>query len=235
MTQAVRKDDASAFTLLELILVVAVIGILATLTFVVSDSSIKKAKVVECSARLRSLGQAILTYSADHGSELPRSWHSAGAHREPGWAASIAPYLGISQYEIVTNWSSVFNKYYRSPGDKVRDPYTYSYAMNVHFELDPSGDDYYGSPATWRKLPQIPSPGKTILLAQTRPVQFGDHLMCHQWSNLQAAQNALNHTIWNGKSHYLFVDGHVSLLAIEEVFLPDNDVDLWNPAKAGRK
>ncbi len=226
---------SSGFTLLELLVVMALIATLFTLSITIAGQAAEKSTAAKCNATLRTLGQGILLYATDHKLELPRSWHSAGAHNEPGWAVSIAPYLNIPQSEIDTNWTAVFNKYFRSPSDKTRDPYTYSYAMNVHFELDPNGDDYFGNPSTWRRLPQIPFPSKTVLLGQTRPVPFGDHLMCHQWSTRKAAENALNHAAYNGKSHYLFADGHVSLLTLDDVFSPANGIDLWNPAKAGKK
>jgi prepilin-type processing-associated H-X9-DG protein len=116
--------------------------------------------------------------------------------------------------------------------DACSDVRIYSYGLNVHFELDPDGDDYIGSPATWRRLHQSPSPGGTIWMAQTMPVLYGDHLMCHQWSGLQAAKNALNHTVHSGKANYLFLDGHVELLRVEETFDPGRKINRWNPMLA---
>lgn len=228
INQHLRKG----FTLVELLVVVVIVATLASLTFTVVRSSMAKARAVQCMAKLRTLGVAVQLYTQDNQGQLPRSFHSAGAHREPGWAVSIAPYLGISESQINDQWPEVFNEFYRSPVDKTTDPYTYSYAMNVHFEMDPDGDDYEGSPTTWHRLSNVPKPEATILLGQTRPVRFGDHLMCHQWSSVQAAKNALNHDVHNGKANYLFLDGHVKTLRVEETFDPSKKRNLWNPGLA---
>lgn len=220
------------FTLVELLVVVAVIGALASVTTASVRGSIRKANAIKCATKLKSLGTATLLYTQENHNQLPRSFHSAGAYRQPGWAASIAPYLGIEKSAIDHNWPNVFNEYFRSPADSATDPFVYSYGLNVHFELDPDGDDYIGSPATWRRLSQIPSPEVTILMGQTRPVRFGDHLMCHQWSGVQAAKNALNHAIHDGRANYLFLDGHVETLRVEETFDPSRKINRWNPSLA---
>jgi prepilin-type N-terminal cleavage/methylation domain-containing protein/prepilin-type processing-associated H-X9-DG protein len=220
------------FTLVELLVVVAVIGALAAVTFASVRESMRKANAIKCAAKLKSLGSATMLYTLENQGQLPRSFHSAGAHRQPGWAVSIAPFLGISDSQIESGWSAVFNTHFRSPADSSTDPFVYSYALNVHFELDPDGDDYTGSPATWRRLHQIPSPCATILMGQPKPVRFGDHLMCHQWSGIQAAKNALNHEIHGGKANYLFIDGHVETLRVEETFDPSRHLNRWNPSLA---
>lgn len=227
-----RKFRSRGFTLVELLVCVAVIAVLAGIITSIARGTMVKARAIECSAKLKSLGTAALLYGQDHQEQFPRSFHSAGAHREPGWAVSISPYLGAEPSDIETRWAQVFQTHFRSPADKATDPFIYSYALNVHFELNPDGDDYTGSPATWRRLHQVPSPGSTILMAQPKPVKFGDHLMCHQWTGIQAAKNALNHTIHGGKANYLFVDGHVETLRVEETFDPSRGINRWNPSLA---
>lgn len=214
-------------------MVVVIIGVLTAIAFPALNSIRDRARTVQCSAKMKNLGSAILLYATENSGEVPRSWHSAGSNREPGWAASIMPYLGVSQEQMESDWSGVFEKHFRSPADPSTDPYVFSYALNVHFELNPNGDDYTGAPATWRRLPQIPYPSKTILLGQPKPIRFGDHLMCHQWSSPAAAKNALNHSIHRGRANYLFVDGHVELLPVEQTFFPANGINLWNPSLAG--
>jgi prepilin-type processing-associated H-X9-DG protein/prepilin-type N-terminal cleavage/methylation domain-containing protein len=220
------------FTLVELLIAVAVIIMLGGVATAAIRSAMRKADAVKCASTLKSLGTATILYTQDHQGQFPRSFHSAGAHRQPGWAISIAPYLGISEVQIEDDWPDVFNSYYRSPVDRSTDPFVYSYALNVHFELHPDGDDYAGSPATWRRLSQISNPEAVILMGQPKPVRFGDHLMCHQWSGIQAAKNALNHTIHDGKANYLFLDGHVGMLRVEETFDPTRNINRWNPSLA---
>jgi prepilin-type N-terminal cleavage/methylation domain-containing protein/prepilin-type processing-associated H-X9-DG protein len=220
------------FTLVEVLAVAAIVAILAALAVPAWNRAGERARAAGCVTKLKTLGLGIQLYSQDHDGDLPRSFHSAGAHREPGWAASIAPYLGAPSANSVAEWKPVFNRFFRCPSDSSSDPTVYSYGLNVFYELTPDGDDYEGSPATWRRLLQVPHPSKTILLAETRPVPFGDHFMCHQWSGTAAARNAVSFDRHAKKANFLFADGHVDPLLVETTFAPLQGTDLWNPSKA---
>jgi len=223
---------ARGMTLVELLVVVAIVGTLAGLLLPAVQGVREAARQTACSLSLRELGLAFHLYADTHGGRLPRSFHSAGAHREPGWAVSIAAFLGDPEAENLDEWAGTFNSYFRCPSDPERDPTKYTCAMNVHFELSPKGDDYEGSPTTWRKMRLIPKKQRTVLLAESRPVAFGDHFMCHLWETLAAAENAVAFDRHAGRSNYLFVDGHVEPLAIEETFDPAATRNLWNPSLA---
>lgn len=77
------------FTLVELLVVVAIISILATLIFPSVGTSLGKAKQVTCGSNLRQLGVGFLMFAADHGGALPAGQGNGGA-----WPAKIGPYIG---------------------------------------------------------------------------------------------------------------------------------------------
>jgi prepilin-type N-terminal cleavage/methylation domain-containing protein/prepilin-type processing-associated H-X9-DG protein len=224
------NQQHKAFTLVELLVAVAIIGILGAISLTGVQGVFERSNNARCVATMRSLGQAMHLYSVENNGRFPRSFHSSGAHREPGWAASIAPYLGAPTATNPQEWELVFNEYFRSPLDDNRDTAIYSYAMNVFFELDPAGDQYFGSPRVWRRMSQIPDPGQTILLGQPRAAPFADHFMCHQWTNARAAENALAKPAKDGKLNFLFVDGHIERLRPEDTIDPSASLNLWNPA-----
>lgn len=213
-------------------MVVVITGMLAALLVPAGEGALRRTREAVCRSKMKDLGMALSLYTQDHGGELPRSFHSAGAHGEPGWAVSVATYLGTAPADSMEEWQPAFNRYFRCPEDHATDPVVYSYGLNVFFELTPDGDDYAGSPETWRRMVNIPRPSRTILLAETRPVAFGDHLMCHQWSGVGAARNATSYNRHRGKSNYLFADGHVESLGIEATIDTAKGVNLWNPTLA---
>ncbi|MEX1119071.1 MAG: prepilin-type N-terminal cleavage/methylation domain-containing protein [Terrimicrobiaceae bacterium] len=217
------------FTLVEILVVVAVTGILVAIALPSIQGAITRAHSTECASNLRAIGLGINFYSLEHHGEFPRSFHSGGTHGQPGWTASIYPYLSGGDEELDV---AGFERYFRCPDHRETNPYVFSYGLNVHFELDPNGDDYTGSPATWRKASQVPKPSKTILVGETRPVLFGDHLMCHQWSSTETAKNALAKDRHRGKPSFLFVDGHVENLKPEQTLNPSKSLNLWNPSLA---
>ncbi|MGE9291967.1 MAG: type II secretion system protein [Puniceicoccales bacterium] len=232
-TRCRRQAGATvAFTLIELLVCISVLGLLTAILLPALSNARSGADQTASASKMRDLGQAVLLYSQENEGTFPRSWHSAGANREPGWAQSIAPFMGASDAEISSEWARTFNRYFRAPDDDNIDPYLYSYGFNVHFELNPEGDDYVGSPQTWRKVSLVPNPSNTVLIARIQPVRFSDHFMCHLWGGIAAAQNVVNHDVYQDQANYLFVDGHVELLALEETFDPSAGINRWNPSLA---
>ena len=149
-----------------------------------------------------------------------------------GWTVSLAPYLELPEPKTEADLANLHNAAFRCPNDPSRDPFLSSYALNVHLELDPRGDDYVGSPASWRKRRLSPRPKRTILVGEAKPKPFADHFMCHLWSKLKAAETAVAFDRHGSDSHYLFVDGHVEPLRLEQTFDPAAKRNLWNPSLA---
>jgi prepilin-type processing-associated H-X9-DG protein len=216
-------------TLVELLVVVAIIATLVAVLLPAVQSVRESGRRIACLNTLRQIGLAMTLYADTHGDRFPRSLHSAGANREPAWTVGLAPYLELPVPQTDADLANLVNTTFRCPNDPSRQPFVYSYGLNVHMELDPQGDDYFGSPSTWRKRRLIPRPKRTILVAEVKPVPFGDHLMCHMWSSLKAAENAVAYDRHASESHYLFVDGHVEPLALQETFNPAAKRNLWNP------
>jgi len=224
-----RPLATNGFTLIELITVIATIAILAGIIIPMLSGIRTSSKEIDDAQRLRSLGAALLLYAQENHASFPRSFHSAGGKGEPGWALSIAPFMDSGFDRATSDWASFFQQYYRSPFHGESNPYVYSYGLNVFFELDPSGDSYQGAPQTWNRVHQIPNPAKTILLAPTEPVLFGDHFMCHLWGSNRAAQNATRMNDHDQRANFLFVDGHVERKSIQDTFDTEKPLNLWHP------
>lgn len=225
---ASRPHYAAGFTVIELLVAIAIIAVLGAIGFSSLGSARERAAGATCASNLRQLGAAVHLYCVDNGGVFPRSSHSAGAHREPGWVASIAPYLGGSADH------AAMDKVLRCPSDTNADRKAVSYGLNVFFELLPDGDDYAGAPASWRTSFSVTAPSRTILLAEVRSAAGGmaaDHFMCHQWSSVGAAKNAVAHDRHAGRSNYLFVDGHVESLTVDQTFSSKRR-NMWNPSMA---
>jgi len=217
------------FTLPELLLSISILVLLVSLILPAVSRVRLQALQSKDAATMRALGSALLLYAQDNQMSLPRSFHSAGAHQQPGWARSIAPYLDTMFDEANTDWNYFFNTYYRSPFDNETNPYLYSYGLNVYFELDPNGDSYPGSPKKWIRLQQVPNPSQTIALARIQPVLFADHFMCHMWTTPQAVKNAIYTDSHDDKANFGFLDGSVRRLAIEKTFDQERKINLWHP------
>ncbi len=76
-----------AFTLVELLVVIAIIAILVAIVMPVAMQARNKARAVACISNLRQLGEAVIVYSQDCGDALPRLSGTAFAESTPtaGW------------------------------------------------------------------------------------------------------------------------------------------------------
>jgi prepilin-type N-terminal cleavage/methylation domain-containing protein len=101
-----RRHPAAGFTLVETLIVMAVIVVLASLGYTGSRRLVTTARIVESTANLRSLAAANTTYLSDHGVYCPaddrfnnRRWHGArmasGSRFDPT-KGFLSPYLGKS-------------------------------------------------------------------------------------------------------------------------------------------
>ncbi len=227
-----NRGSLRAFTLVELLVTLAVISVLLGLGLAATGSVRARADAVACQQKMRNLGSALFLYAADHQGSLPRSNHSAFAHREPGWVRAIFPYLGQSESASREERESIIARDFVCPSDRDRTQGS-SYGLNVYFELDPDVDDYPGSPSQWGRLAAVPHPGRTILLAELKSFTSADHVMAHFWEGTGSGGEVESARHGAG-SHYLFADGSLARMTLRETFDPEANLDLWNPGRAGQ-
>lgn len=120
----------SGMTLIELLTVIAIVMILATILIPVSVNMRQKALGVDCVSRLRSIGSAIALYASDNSGYVPRNIYGAR------WQPEIAPYLGAHPDINFSNGSQV-NPYY----DTLRCP---ALDIKIGATGSPSNDGVYG-------------------------------------------------------------------------------------------
>lgn len=99
---------AYAFTLVELLVTIAIIALLAALLLPVLASGKSKAHQTECAGNLRQWGLAYRMYADDNEDFLPRRGQGvqvlAQINRSDDWFNALPPYFGLSPFEdMVTN------------------------------------------------------------------------------------------------------------------------------------
>lgn len=244
------------FTLIELLIVIAIILILISLLQPALRKVISQAKWVSCSSNNKNLGIALLSYVEDQ-SIFP--WGSGP--RDKAWAARYATgRWGVK--EDVTEaelWSYVNNlETYKCPtfmevweglaingrtwqtGDRYRkeqEEYWYTYCMNA----------YIGSmPNNPVRMSDIENPSETCMLSEENPfIMPGWNVWQHNDGRIQVRQDhiwdslATYHLgeedsegfITNGVANVLYVDGHVGVGNLEDSYKVMNDPN----AAEGRK
>lgn len=91
-----------AFTLVELLVVVAVIALLAAILLVAVNGARETARRNQCLTRQRDLALAMVTYNVDNNG-LPGSLNQFGSTPIHSWAVAIFPMIGENKrYEFLT-------------------------------------------------------------------------------------------------------------------------------------
>jgi prepilin-type N-terminal cleavage/methylation domain-containing protein/prepilin-type processing-associated H-X9-DG protein len=133
-TDSGLKSNSNAFTLVELLVVIAVVSILAALLFPVLSMAKANARSASCKNHLRQMGLALQMYLNEDGGKYP-SERAAG---QPGdnnrwWFAKLQPYYPL-------RWT---NAAYHCPGYRGVNTGGEAYAIGRGPSRDPLGSYAY--------------------------------------------------------------------------------------------
>jgi len=126
------------FTLVELLVVISIIGILATIIFPFVVNARKAAYVARAKAELRNIGMAVERYSIDNGG------YPADANRNlpPGLEAYLAPGVWPA-----APWpGSVYDWDNWAPSDLTHNPKIQTYQVSIRFCTNPGNCQFPNEP-----------------------------------------------------------------------------------------
>ncbi|WP_052361944.1 prepilin-type N-terminal cleavage/methylation domain-containing protein [Geminisphaera colitermitum] len=92
-TRPLTLEGNSAFTLIELLTVIAIIGILAALTLGVLGTVRESARNATCLSNIRQYGNAFALYTVEHKGFLPYVFDGTKPEGEKTWDQLILPYF----------------------------------------------------------------------------------------------------------------------------------------------
>ncbi len=146
-----------AFTLIEILVVVGIIGTLAALSFSMLSGSMAKTKDAACLSNQRQLGIGVQLYVADN-QTYPAGSFKTGPYAY--WTDAIAPYLGQDGQDV--KWARDLGGVFDCPGKTIR---TAEHEMAYTVNPNVMPDAKYSSATQLRSMMQVQRPSSTILLA----------------------------------------------------------------------
>lgn len=189
------------FTLVELLTVVAIIAILASVMIGTVSMGLKMAQTSKCSSNMRQIGTAFQTYLSDHDNVMPQRKYNDGT----GYWSVLAAYTGGSTTD---KKGTVFVCPTQTSNDFPNEP---SYGMNWYYDNVNIGN--------------VPGLSTTIMAAETAGTSGTGSNRADRNSGDPGELDPKRH---GAKSNYLFFDGHIEKLTYDETTVVVNGTaDMW--------
>lgn len=246
--RSTRPSKAAGWTLVETLVTVAVLAVLTAIAVPVNKSLKARAYRNQSIGKLKALGTALVTYTTDHGGNLPMEdspgtddWQAAAdPDNSEAWYNALPELIGSEALGKLADspermYEESFPLYlpgapYPSGDKKLGKPY---FAIAMNSRLQRKDDDGIKKPGT---LTSIEDPSRTVAFLErgmpgdkkTNPGQRGFDAGPKANARAFAAR-------YNGKGLLVFVDGHVEMFAVSDLIstsgtiaFPQTNV-VWTP------
>jgi len=208
-----------AFTVVELLVVVAILGILAAVLVPTVASSRARAVQTKDLANLRQIAQGIQLYVNDNSGAYPTMISGVGAGWEgPYWTDQISPYLP-REGDQAGDRSSVFYTDVVEENHHIAGYGANSYVIALHEQ-----DEETGEPRL-RPVHAIADPAKTILVANAfRPAENSEGIRAVWFikapqveNDPESSDDPRPYPVHPGETFAaVFCDGHAEAISFEE-------------------
>src|SRR5882724_2419799 len=155
------KNRSPAFTIIEMIIVLAVIAVMMSFVYPMYTGATERAKATKDMSNLRQIAIAIQTYLNDNDQILPATTTWPGTSTTPGLYAKY-----ISTRKV---FQSPFDR--RTPAETDTAPVSYSINTNM----------FAASPGISGSMLKVVSPSSTFLMAPNYPNAPGDPAKVASW------------------------------------------------------
>lgn len=205
-----------AFTLIELLIVIAIIAILAAILFPVLARAKEAAKKTQCASNMRQIGLGLRMYADDWDGGMPESMHTTFGIAQRAWVYTLRSYLGNVDELRVCPADPKARERIRIGGT--------SYVLNGYL----TDNNEEGATRTFDGLAR-PAETFTVFVISDKknPRAYDDHTHSYFWftnpdpervwkeilEDIQPDRffGSADHT--KGSANYLYADGHVASLS----------------------
>lgn len=215
-----HRSVRAGFTLIELMVVIGIIAILASMLLPALARAKAKANQIKCLSNLRQLGLSATLYAGDFNEEFP-------ARRTPtnAWPHKLKPYY--SDWQIITCPKDSFGVLGLLANDANPKRSFLINGFNDHFQRNLSPQDYQKHQHwTWphgMRESDIPKPTDTILFGEKIKGSYHVHMDFDQGKQGNDFEE-IDHTRHGAGSNFAFADNSARWVPRYQELYPEN---LW--------
>nr|WP_052362255.1 type II secretion system protein [Geminisphaera colitermitum] len=202
------RAKSAAFTLIELLTVIAIIGILAALSFIGYGRVMDRARTTQCLSNLRQLALTHLIYVSENKQQIAMGHVDKGDLQETSWTSKLAPYLNLTEKQLR------YGKHLACPATWA----AYPTKFPTQWEQNKAGPSIGINPAIAlpvETLPQqyftdIQNPSKVILFADEGSAVNNDY--ANPWNRNGQDPDVQFIHVQKTKMNVVFLDAHTATL-----------------------
>lgn len=217
-----------AFTLIELLMVIAILSLLVSILLPALNRAREAARTVVCASNMRQIGRMFITYATDYRDFLPLgntgSWAGApdafdGLPKSHTWRDQLAA-TGYMQHQdnVAVRPKDSAKAMLYCPSNELDGKYTYGMMESANTHTDTTRIGVAGVPGSPKASPPVPHyrvvitqvqrPAETCMLFEAAGVTTGggDYHWRTQWYTYIHMKGKRGQS---GSSNFLWADGHV--------------------------
>lgn len=225
-----------AFTLVEMLVVISIIGFLAALLLPALSTAKQHARTVMCINNLKQWGNALHIYTTDSKDFLPKAgWANPEVPKNfiHGWYVQLPDIMNIPPLNTMTWYTNRSedppNCIWICPNNKLRSNGSelFHYCVNGRiYDTDDSSDGSGSKPTT---LSSIPNPSRVVYMYEkTNEPAVATHAVF--------AGSGIATDLHQKGAHFLFLDSHVAHFKANEYWdtttqraATNNSAIMWTP------
>lgn len=225
MTTFFPRRAATSFTLVELLVVMAILAVLIALVLPSAQNALAQARQTRCASNLRQIGAAAAAWAADNDGKIVPVFYPAENASKPlglqNWNGILAPYLGR------TTTNNAFTSATEMPVFVCPEaPKNFGYGYNYKYLSWPAAGNRGYLLCSYA---QVTRPAETVMM-----VDSYDKLVPGQWRpyvrpplqfNLQDYLPAFRH---RGTANVLWVDGHITAESSNSPVMQQKSDAFWD-------